>query len=88
MATTVKNSKKRKEFLLPSGKCTSSTATYVREWRRLGHPIAKLFGCELYAFDPGLTMQLSNGDFIELPLDVALIIFGLLEKKVKNGRAR
>jgi len=44
-------------YTLPNGRATTSSARYVREWRRLGNRVAKVLGLRLAGFDPDLLLQ-------------------------------
>lgn len=47
----------KRDFLLPGfpRTATKDVMRYARAWKRLGRPIAKATGTELYGFDPTLS---------------------------------
>ena len=53
---------------LPFGGTTRSVERYVREWRKVGRVVAKVFGpkAECCAFDPGLTIWIPGETSIDL----------------------
>lgn len=46
---------------LPSGRETNSDKVYIREWRRLGNAMGRLFGMRCYAFDPDIALMDKDG---------------------------
>lgn len=61
-----------KYYHTPDGKVTRSTARYLREWRAIARPLAKLLDCRVIGFDPAITISPRSGeDPIQLTVSMA-----------------
>ncbi len=60
----------KREYTLPSGKGTTSTARYLREWNKLSKPFAKAMGVNRHAFDPGVSYRTKQGVVFSVPVSV------------------
>ena len=46
-----------KDYRLPNGQTTKSTARYIREWNKLSKPVAKALGCDIIGVDPSIHLM-------------------------------
>lgn len=49
---------RHREFMLPDHTVTRDAKKYIRAWRRFAKPLCKVFDARLYAFDPGISLQI------------------------------
>jgi hypothetical protein len=54
----------RTRFILPNGKTTISSKTYLTAWRKLYRPIEKATDSKCFGFDPGLSFVTEDGKYV------------------------
>ena len=54
---------------LPSRKLTTSSAVYIREWKRVIAPLLRQTGWKLMGFDPGFLLETGPSATVQLSVD-------------------
>ena len=56
----MKKASTKREFKLPNGKRTTSSAKYITAWRRIAKPICKATKTDILGFDPSISIVWGN----------------------------